>query len=295
MPKRSRVTKALFVAPAVLGLLVFVLLPFLVAIAVSFTNASLGSPQAVEFVGFEQYRRLFSDDSFLNALGNNFIFAIVVVPLQTILALGLALLLHRQQVFQGFFRSLFFLPLVFPMSLVSVVWILIYAPGADGLLNKLVNTLTFGGVPPIDYLHNQHFALACIMLLSIWQGLGFQMVLLLAGLQGVPKQLYEAAAIDGAAAYRQFFFITLPQLRNILIFTALVTTILAFRLFDQVHIMTHGGPNQATTTVIFEAVRAVFERAQLARASAMVVVFVLIVLTLTCLQRLIIKERREVG
>ena len=285
----------LFAAPAVIGLFIFAALPFLAAVAASFSNAGLSNPLSVNFVGLEQYRRIFADPSFISALRNNFIFAIVVVPLQTILALGLALLLNQQRFASGIFRSLFFLPVVFPMSLVSIVWILLYAPGAGGMLNTWLHTLSFGLIQPIDFLHDERFAMPAIMLLSIWQGLGFQMVLLLAALQGIPKQLYEAASIDGAGKCKRLRYITIPQLRNMLIFTSLITTILAFRLFDQVHIMTRGGPNNATTTVIFEAVRAVFERGQLARASAMTVVFFLIVFFLTLLQRMLVKERREIG
>jgi multiple sugar transport system permease protein len=132
------------------------------------------------------------------------------------------------------------------------------------------------------------------MVLSVWQGVGFQMVVLLAGLQAIPEDLYEAAKIDRAGKWRQFLHVTLPQLRNPLIFTALVTTILAFRVFAQVQIMTQGGPNDATTTVIYEAVRAVFKRQQVAQASAMTVVFFFMVLVVTILQRAAVKQEREI-
>jgi multiple sugar transport system permease protein len=136
-------------------------------------------------------------------------------------------------------------------------------------------------------------ALPAIMLLSIWQGCGFQMVIVLAGLQAIPEELYEAAAIDGANSWQQFLHITVPQLRNTLIFIALVTTILAFRLFDQVQIMTRGGPNNATTTVMYELVQTAFSRLQISRAAAMTVVFFLVVLIVTCLQRMLAKQERE--
>jgi multiple sugar transport system permease protein len=134
-----------------------------------------------------------------------------------------------------------------------------------------------------------------LMLLSVWQGAGFQMVILLAGLQQIPQELYEAAALDGAGQWSQFRHVTLPQLRNPLVFVVLVTSILAFRLFDQVQIMTRGGPNGATTTVMYEAVQAVFTRQQVARASAMTVVFFLMVLAVTWLQRRLARQEREIG
>jgi multiple sugar transport system permease protein len=130
--------------------------------------------------------------------------------------------------------------------------------------------------------------------LSIWQGVGFQMVILLAGLQSIPNTLYEAAAIDGSICWNQFRYITLPQLRNTLIFVGLVTSTLAFRVFDQVQVMTQGGPNDATTTVMYEAVKAAYTQQKMAKGSAITVVFFLIVLALTILQRILIKEEKAI-
>jgi len=282
-----------FVLPAALGLGVFLALPFLLSFGLSLTNLRLGSPLPMEFVGLEQYRRLGADPVFRQALLNNAVFAAVVVPVQTALALALALLLNQPLRARPLFRTLFFIPVVFPLSLVSVVWVLIYAPGPNGLFNALLERLTFGAWTPHDFLHDPRWALPAIMLTSIWQGTGFQMVILLAGLQGIPNTLYEAAAIDGAGAWARFWHITLPGLRNTLIFVALMTTILAFRLFDQVQIMTHGGPRNATTTLMFEAVQAAFARQQVARGAAITVVLFLVVLALTLLQRRITRERRE--
>jgi multiple sugar transport system permease protein len=275
----------LFLLPALGGLAVFVVLPFVLALVLSFTNLKLGSPLPVEAVGVEQYRRILADEGFLRALRNNAVFAAVVVPVQTALALGLALLLHRRLRGRAIFRTLFFLPVVFPLSLVAVVWILLYAPGPDGTMNALLETVTFGAWTPRDFLRDPGLALPAIMLTSIWQGAGFQMVILLAALQAIPKELEEAAAIDGAGRFRRFLHVTIPQLRPALAFVALVTTILCFRLFDQVQVMTRGGPNDATTTVLFEAVRATFERQQVARASAMSVVLFVVVLAITLVQR----------
>ena len=284
----------LLCAPAVVGLLLFVGVPFLLALGLSFTDLRLGSPLPTRFVGLEQFGRLIDDPLFRQALANNVLFAAWVVPLQTLLALALALLLDRPLRGRVLFRTLFFLPVVFPVSLVAVVWILIYAPGPDGLMNALLGALSFGAWEPKDFLHDPHWALPAIVLTSLWQGVGFQMVILLAGLQSIPGELYEAAAVDGAGRWGRFIHVTLPGLRNPLILVVLVTTILAFRLFDQVRIMTRGGPNGATTTVVYEAVGAAFERQQAAAASAMTVLFFLLVLGLTLLQRRLLRQRREV-
>ncbi len=132
-----------------------------------------------------------------------------------------------------------------------------------------------------------------IILLSIWQGVGFQMVIILAGLQAIPKSLYEAAQMDGANRWQQFRAVTLPGLRNTLIFVVMMTTILAFRLFDQVYILTQGGPENATTTVMYQAVSTAFDEADVGRAAAMTVVLFVIVLALTLLQRRILREDRS--
>ena len=285
----------LFSAPALLGLAIFVVLPFFLAIGLSLSNLRLGSPLPVEFVGFEQFKRIFNDEAFIHALINNTVFALVVVPLQTGLALVLALLLNQPLRGTLIFRTLIFMPVVFPLSLVGVVWILIFAPGPNGMLNAVFDFVTLGAWIPKDFLHDSAWALPAIMLTSIWQGVGFQMVIILAGLQAIPHVLYEAAAVDGAGRWRQFFHVTLPQLRNTLIFVVLVTTILAFRLFDQVQVMTQGGPRNATTTVMFEAVQAAFSRQQVAKGAAMTVVLFLVVLIITWLQRKLVKQEREVS
>jgi len=285
----------LLAGPGLLGLMLFIVLPFLLAVVLAFTNLRLGSPLPLEFVGLKQFARIVSDPGFQRALFNNLVFAMVVVPLQTGIALGLALLLNRGLRGTVVFRTLFFMPVVFPMSLVAVIWILIYAPGASGMMNAFLEMITWGAWQPRDFLRDPLLALPALMLLSVWQGAGFQMVILLAGLQSVPEELYQAAALDGAGRWQQFLHVTLPQLRNPLIFVVLVTTILAFRVFDQVQIMTRGGPQDATTVVMFETVQAAFTRQQVARACAMAVVFFLIVLFVTGLQRRLLRQQSEVA
>jgi multiple sugar transport system permease protein len=290
--KQDTLIACIFSFPALLGLLVFVFIPFCLAFFLSFTNLRLGSPLPLEFVGITHYKRIFTDTAFLCALRNNTLFALFVVPVQTSLALLMALCINQPLRGMVFFRSLFFMPVVFPLSLISVVWILIFAPGTQGTLNNLLDWLSFGAWHPRDFLHDPNWALLAIALVSIWQGVGFQMVILLAALQAIPVELYESARVDGAGRWQQFLYITLPQLRNALIFVILVTTILAFRLFDQVQIMTRGGPNNATTTVIYESVTAAFRSQQIARGAAMTTVFFIVVLALTLLQRYFLKQER---
>lgn len=272
---------ASMVAPAVVGLALFVAAPFLLAVVLSFTDLRLGSPLPLEWVGLEQYRGILSNPTFRQAFFNNLYFTAVVVPLQTSMALAAALLLDLGLRGTALARLAFLLPVVFPMALIAVVWEMLYAPGPQGALNALLNAVTFGAWTARDFLRDPALAMPAIIALSIWQGMGLQMLILSAGLSAIPDRLYEAAVLDGAGAVRRFLHITLPGLRNPLIFVIVITGILSFRLFDQIQILTRGGPQDRTTTVMYEAVTAAFERGQVARSAAMTVVFFLVVLAIT--------------
>lgn len=272
-------TPLLMAAPALLGLLLFVGVPFVLAVGISFTSLRLGSPLPLEWVGLEQYSRVLGDPTFRRALLNNAYFAAVIVPVQTGLALAAAVAVNQRFPGRTLARAAFFLPALFPMAMVAVVWELIYSPGAEGPLNAL--GLALGAWGPRDFLRDPALAMPSLMVLSVWQGMGLQMVILLAGLQAVPNELYESARLDGAGAWSRFVHVTLPQLRNPLVFVVVITALLAFRLFDQVQILTRGGPADATTTVMYEAVTAAFARQQVALASAMSVIFFCVVLAIT--------------
>lgn len=278
--------------PAITCLVLFVATPFAFAVALSFTDARLGSPLPVEWVGAAQYVRLLASDTFRRALANNLYFAAVVVPVQTVLALAAAVVLDSGLRGARAYRVAFFLPVVFPMALIAVVWEMLYAPGSEGAVNALLEIVTLGAWAPRDFLRDATFAMPAIMALSIWQGMGFQMVILLAGLQAIPDRLYEAAELDGAGPWQRFRHVTLPGLRNPLVLVVVVTAILAFRLFDQVRILTRGGPGDRTTTVMYEAVTSGFERQQIALSAAMSVVFFVVVLAITALGRVAEEHRR---
>lgn len=285
-------------APAGVGLLLFVVVPFVLAAWLSLHNVRLDSPNPPTFFGLEQYRRVLVDPdfrgAFYRALLNNLTFTVLVVPLQTGLALGLALLLNRALRGMAFFRTFFFMPVVFPMALVAVVWKVIYSRDDLGMLNAFLDAVTFGHFSPQDWLGDPRTALLAIVVMSIWQGAGLQMVIILAGLQGVDRSLYEAASLDRANAFRQFQHVTLPGLRNTLVFVVMTTTILAFRVFDQIYIMTQGGPQESTTTVMYQAVTTAFGANNVGRASAITVLFFVLVLLVTVVQRRLLREEREV-
>jgi multiple sugar transport system permease protein len=297
-PRDTR-TALIMVSPAALGLLLFVIVPFGTAIWLSTQNVALNSLRPPEFFGLEQYRRILVDPEtrgeFYRGLINNVTFALVVVPLQTALAVALAVLLNRKLRGMAVYRTFIFMPIVFPMALVAVMWRLIYSGGEAGMLNSAVRTLSLGRIGAIDWLGDPAYAMAAIILLSIWQGVGFQTIIVLAGLQGISTSLYEAAAIDKAGSWRQFLHVTLPGLRNTLIFVVMVTTIFAFRLFDQIYILTpQGGVEDSTTTLMLQAVTSAREN-NVGRGAAITVVLFVIVLLVTLVQRRVLREDREIA
>lgn len=287
------------VTPAVLLLIIFVVVPFLLAAWLSLNNVKIATGRPPNFLGLEQYRRILFDPAvsgeFYRGLINNFTFAAVVVPLQTAMALGLAMLLNRRLRGMPIFRTFFFMPVVFPMALVSVIWLLLYQRDSLGMFNALLSAMSFGLIGPVDWLGDPGIAMISIIIMSIWQGVGFQMIIILAGLQGISATLYEAAAIDKAGRWQTFLNVTVPGLRNTLVFVVLVTTIFSLRLFDQVYILTNGGPQNATTTVMLQAVTSAFQQDNVGRAAAITVVFFFIVLGVTVIQRRILQEEREIS
>lgn len=280
----------IFSAPGLILLGIFLIVPFVLAIYLSFTNQRLASPLPVEWVGFRNYTRVLGESDFWRAFANNVYFAAIVVPLQTALALWMAILVNKKIRAVKWFRALFFLPVIVVLAVAATIWILLYAPDT-GLINGFLGFITFGAFES-QWLDSTTAALPAIMIMSIWQGAGFQMIILLAGLQDIPEEMYEAASIDGASRWQQFLYVTLPQLRNTLIFVITITMILSFRLFDQVYVMTRGGPLDSTNTMVLELVNTGLERKQIAEASAIAVVFFLIVLGLTLIQRRLLKEER---
>jgi multiple sugar transport system permease protein len=286
----------LFSTPALFLLVVFLLIPFLMAFGLGFTDQRLiPNPNVpTRFVVLRNFVRLLADESFHRALLNNFLFAAVVVPVQTSLALLLAILVNQKLRFTNFFRTVYFSPVVTTMVVVAIVWSFLYNPGA-GFINAFIQTVSFGLLGPYNWLTSPQLAFPAIMLLSIWQGVGFQMVIYLAGLQDIPGELYEAAQVDGANRWQQFRNVTLPQLRNTTIFVVIATTILAFKLFDQVWVMTRGGPQEATLTTMILVYSEGFKQLRVGYASAITIVFFLIVLGVSLLQRVFLREERAVS
>jgi multiple sugar transport system permease protein len=289
------ITGWLFSAPALVLIVAFILVPFVLAFYFSFTNERLLAPpgRQTQWIGLDNYVRVFENPRFWTALTNNIVFSLVVVPLQTFFALFLAILVNQKLRGVVVFRTIFFMPITVVMAATAVIWIVLLNP--EGLVNAFFEIITLGNFSP-DWLGDPAYALAGIIMVSIWASVGFQMVILLAALQDVPESLYEAARLDGANNWQQFLHVTLPGIRNPLLFVLTITTILAFRLFDQVWIMPDrpGGPLDATRTLMVDIVDTGLNQQAVGRGSALSIIFLLIVLAVTIVQRRVVKQEGEI-
>ncbi|EWH11887.1 binding-protein-dependent transport system inner membrane protein [Catenovulum agarivorans DS-2] len=223
------------------------------------------------------------DVLFIRSFLNTCKFVLMVVPIQVLLALALALALRRNFIGSGIIKLLFFTPVVTSMVVVCVVWSLMLHQ-QEGLINQVIASL-WPLYDAIDWLNDPAWSLFAIAAMSAWQGVGVQMLILLAGLQAIPNSLYEAASLDGASRWSQFLHITLPGLRHTLIFVVLSTTIFAFALFVQVDVLTQGGPQDSTSTVLFYAIEKGFRQQQIAYGSTVCILYFVVILTLSLIQK----------
>jgi multiple sugar transport system permease protein len=284
--------------PALALMAVFIIAPFLYSLFLSFTDQRLIPNKNIptEFIGLSNYGNLLTNPEFLRAFFNTFLFVIFVVPIQSALALGAALLVNSRLPRRNFFRGTFFLPTVLTMVVVIVIWTSLFqSPG--GFLEQVVRVLTLGYVENVNWLRGSGaLAMSSILLVSFWQGFGFQMVIYLAGLQSLNPELYEASRVDGANRWQEFWNVTWPGLRNTNIFVMVTTTVMAFKLFAQVDLMTQGGPLGATQTIVREIYEIAFRHEKnIGLAAAAAVIFFLVVLAISIGQRLFIKEDKEVA
>ncbi|WP_260459009.1 carbohydrate ABC transporter permease [Actinotalea ferrariae] len=278
------------VAPASFLLLMFLIIPVLLAFGLSFTNARLISPNPPRFVGIDNFVRAFtSDPTFVRSLVNTFIFAAVVVPLQSALALVMAILVNRKVRSVTLFRIIYFVPVVTSIVVVSVLWEFMYQ--RDGLINAILQAVSGGTVQGADWLNDTRTALGAIIALSIWQAVGFHMIIWLSGLQTIPEELYEAARMDGANAWQQFRDVTWPGLRSTMVFILVTITIQALGLFAQIDVMTQGGPLNSTTTLVYHAVQQGYRRQETGYGSAISLIFFVIVLVIALIQRWLTREK----
>lgn len=291
IPSEANTAAWFFLAPALALIGIFFFLPVAAAMLLSLTDFDLygiASSGNTRFVGFQNYSRLLQTPDFWLALRNTFYFAFVGGPLTISVSLAAALLLSSKLVrFKGVFRTIYFTPFVTTLVAVAIVWRYLYH-ARYGFFNY---ALSFIGVSPIDWLGDPNWAMPAIILMAVWKSFGYNMLIFIAGLQAIPEELYDAAAIDGAGPFRRFFSITLPMLAPTLVFVTVITMIGYFQLFAEPYVMTQGGPLRSTTSVVLLMYEEGFRWWRMGYAAAIAFVLFIVILLATLIQFRLQKER----
>ncbi len=280
-----------FVAPATIYLALFAFFPMLFAAWMALHRWHL-LKEHHEFVGLRNFLALAEDPFFRNAIANTLVYVVASVPLGVITSLAVALLVAQPLRGVGIFRTLFYVPAVASQVAISMVWIWILLPEV-GLLNSALSWVGFDGSR--NYLAEPGWAMAALVAMSLWIGLGPRMVIFLAGLQNIPEQLYEAASIDGATGWQRFRYITLPMLAPTTLFVIVTTTIAAFQLFTPVYMMTRGGPRRTTDVVLYHIYREAWQKFEVGTASAMSYVLFGMILLVALVQFRIMRRSMQEG
>jgi len=270
-----------FVAPALVVLGVFLVLPVCAALLLSFTDFdiyALANLDNLRFIGLANYVDVLRTPLFWKALANTVWFVVLALPLSLALSLGAALLLNSPLArFKGLHRTALFAPVVTTVVAVAIIWRYLFHT-RYGLINYALGHL---GIGPIDWLGDPHWAMPALVLFAVWKNFGYNMIILLAGLQAIPQDLYEAARIDGASAWRRFWHITLPGLRPVLLLVAVITIAGYFQLFAEPYVMTRGDPLQSTVSVLYLMYEEGFKWWNLGRACAIAFLLFALILVIT--------------
>jgi len=279
----------LFLLPALSFYFVFELFPIFYSLYISFFEWHIIGD--VRFVGLENYFKMFSDPVFIVALRNTFIYTIVTVPTQIFFGLAIALLLNQKIRGKVTFRALYYIPVITSWTVVSLIWKWIYDP-VYGFLNYVL--LSLGAIrEPVRWLQDPSVALCAVMLVTIWKGIGWNMVIFLAGLQTIPQSLYDAALIDGANRWRRFRYITLPLLRPVIATVTVLLTIGALNAFVQIYILTAGGPLHSTEVINTYLYKNAFSYLNFGYASSMAMFLLALTLTISIVQRKVLSKKIE--
>ena len=275
-----------FMSPALILILLFIIGPILASLSFSFTDYYLLKPKEISFSGLQNFKYIAEDKLVLTSFINTFKFVIMVIPLQVGAALGLALLVNRNNKLNTFFKVSFFSPVVMSLVVMSILWMVILNP-ESGLLNAILQAM---GLPKQPFLTSAKQAMPTIVFVSAWQGAGYQMMIFLAGLKNISASLYEAADVDGANSWHKFRFITMPSLQGTTVFVLITTLIGAFKLIIQPMVMTSGGPKNSTLTIVYYIYQTGVRYRNVGYASAIGLVFTLIVTAIILIQRTAMKE-----
>ena len=277
--KDERAAAYIFTIPAIALLVAFLVVPMVYTVYYSVFKYQVMRPNDITFIGLVNNQKLFKDPEFWKALRNTFYFTIIVVPVQCVLALALALLVSKRFRGVSIFRTMYFSPQLTSMVVISVLWTVLYNSNPNTGLIKAI--LVRFGLQPINFLTNAKTAMNAIIFMSAWQGAGYQMMIFLAGLQGIPTEQYEASAVDGANKWQQFWNITIPNLKGTIKYVIMITMIQAMKLFTQPYVMTQGGPKNATKTMVYYIYTQGFQKGNFGYACSVAAVFFVIVVAMS--------------
>ena len=271
-----------FIAPALILLSLSVLAPALMALVISFTQTGLDVTEPLKFIGLTNFQRLLGDPMFYQVLGTTLIYLFGVVPPIVIGALTLAVLVNRVLPGVHILRAAFYTPVLVSIVVAAIAFRWLYAE--NGIINGWLGALIGQGFIPIDFLTNPFLALPSVMLVTLWKGLGYYMVIFLGGLQGIPTELYEAAELDGSEGWRKHVDITLPLLRPYVTLVAVISAIAATKVFEEVFLMTQGGPADSTRTLVYYVYDQAFAELEISYACTVGLALFLLVLLLTAIR-----------
>lgn len=275
---REKLAGYMFVAPLMIGLIVLTLIPVIFSLLLSFTEWNfVAGFDAIKFVGFENFVRLFNDDAFVQSLKNNLVF-LITVPVTMILALLLAILLDKHVYFKDGFKVIYFLPYISSIVAVAMVWQVLFHPSLGPINQTLV---ALGVENPPKWLADIDFALPSLMMIQVWILMGYNIIIYIAALQSIPKDLYEAADIDGASAWVKFRKITVPSVSPTTFFLLVTGIIGSFKVFDLIQVTTKGGPANSTNVIVYNLYDTAFNQLKTGYASSMALVLFIICLLIT--------------
>jgi len=287
MKINSSISSYVLVSPYVIYFLVFVLFPISFSLFLTFHDWNIIGP--MKPVGLANYTKLFQDHYFLKSIRNTLVFLLLHIPLQLIVALGLAVVLNEKLWFRGFFRSAFFMPVVVSGVVITIMWQQLYGYEL-GTVNILLQKI---GISKIGWLIDAKWAMPAIAIMATWKNVGLYIILFLVGLQSVPKSLYEAASIEGASKWQQFKWITIPAINPTIFMVVILSTIGGFSLFIEPYVMTGGGPLNSTLSTVLYMYKQGFFYYHMGYAATLGLIFALLILFVVFLQRTFIEKNKE--
>ncbi len=272
--KNDGLTALIFILPAVLGTLIFIVIPVFFSFSLSFVDWDLLSP--MKFVGLSNFKDVLTDSTFVQVLINTFVFAIVSSVFAVIIPLVLACILNTKIRGSNFYKTAYFLPFITPMIVIAIVWQWVFDPNI-GLLNQILHT-------HIKWLYDVRFAMPALIAVSVWKLIGYNMIIFLSGLSTINQEVLEAAKIDGANSWQVFKNVTVPLLSPTIFFVIVITSISSFQVFDLIYVMTQGGPDNSTMVLVYSIYKYAFEYFDVGKASAIAYILFAIIFVLVLCQ-----------